>query len=51
MAHVVENLDKNDMLFVATHNVESVDLAKKMVEERGVKDGRVRFGQLKAFSD
>lgn len=39
------------MLFVASHNVDSVEFAKKLIEERNIKDGRVRFGQLKAFSD
>jgi proline dehydrogenase len=48
---IIEKLDKNDMLFVASHNVDSVEIAKKLVEQRDIKDGRVRFGQLKAFSD
>lgn len=44
LTHIIENLDKNDMLFVASHNADSVEFAKKKVEERGIKDGRVRFG-------
>ena len=39
------------MIFVASHNVDSVELAKKLLLEKGIKDNRVRFGQLKAFSD
>ena len=39
------------MVFVASHNVESVNYAKNIVVEKGIKDRRVRFGQLKAFSD
>jgi hypothetical protein len=52
MKHILENLKETDMLFVASHNNDTVDLTKKiMSQDLKLKDGRVRFGQLKAFSD
>lgn len=57
MTHLINNAEANDMIFVASHNSDSVDLAKKTLlenEERYVlvleydrdiiKDKRVRFG-------
>jgi len=39
------------MLFVASHNAESVDLAKGLIVKNKFDDNRIRFGQLKGFSD
>ena len=47
----VRNVKENSLIFVASHNLESVNLAKSIILERGFTDHRVRFGQLKAFSD
>jgi hypothetical protein len=47
----VDNAKENDFIFVASHNVDTVEMAKKLILEKGIKDQRVRFGQLKAFSD
>ena len=47
----VEAVDKNSLIFVASHNADSVNIAKNMILERGFEQPRVRFGQLKAFSD
>ena len=39
-------------MFVASHNVDTVEMAKKLVVERDLKSyDRVRFGQLRGFSD
>ena len=41
-----------DMIFVASHNKETCDIAMELSEERGFKENeRVRFGQLRGFSD
>lgn len=47
----VKNVNKSSLIFVASHNLESVNIAKSIIRERGFKEDRVRFGQLKAFSD
>ena len=51
MLHVIEHLEENGLLFVASHNQSSVDQATELIRQRGFRDHRVRFGQLKAFSD
>ena len=52
MELMIRNMTKQDMIFVASHNVDTVELAKKLVVERGLKShDRVRFGQLRGFSD
>lgn len=51
LTHVIRNLEPNSLLFVASHNNDSVQKAKDMILEHGFDDYRVRFGQLKAFSD
>ena len=50
MTHIIEEMTEQDMLFVASHNSDSCDTAMELVEERGLQE-RVRFGQLKGFSD
>jgi len=51
MLHVIENLRPHSMLFVASHNAATVDQAKNLIRQKEFGDHRVRFGQLKAFSD
>ena len=52
MELIIKNMTPKDMVFVASHNVDTVELAKKLTEESGLKDSqRVRFGQLRGFSD
>lgn len=51
MAHIIDNLEENSMLFIASHNAESVDIAKDHIVKNKFDDDRVRFGQLKGFSD
>lgn len=51
MTIAIENSSPNSLVFVASHNVDSINLAKDMIDENGIFDNRVRFGQLKAFSD
>jgi proline dehydrogenase len=52
MEHIIKNMTEKDMILVASHNVETVDLAKRLTEERDFKlNPRVRFGQLRGFSD
>lgn len=48
---IVQNLTANSLLLVASHNVDSVKLAKAKINEVNIPDGRVRFAQLKGFSD
>lgn len=48
----LKDLRENDRLFVASHNLESVEKAKNFLNENpSFNDGRVFFGQLKGFSD
>jgi len=52
MEHVIENMKPEDMVFIASHNVDTVEIAKNLATKRGFKDlERVRFGQLRGFSD
>lgn len=51
LAHVLHDLDQKSLLFVASHNLESVELAKDLMSRLDINDDRVRFGQLKGFSD
>jgi len=45
MEHIIRNMTKQDMMFVASHNVDTIELAKKLVVERDLKSSeRVRFG-------
>ena len=48
---VLDNLGPRDRVLIGSHNLDSVQLAKQLIEERGIKDGRARFAQLKGFSD
>jgi len=49
--HVLNNLDEKSILFIASHNADSVEIAKNLMNSLNIKDDRVRFGQLKGFSD
>jgi len=51
MAHIIENLKEHSMLFIASHNAESVKIAKDHIVKNKFDDHRIRFGQLKGFSD
>ena len=51
MEHVIDNIQTHSMLFVASHNVNSIEIAKNKILDKQFHDHRVRFGQLKAFSD
>lgn len=52
MRSVFEDIRENDRLFVASHNQESVNIARDFLTEHPeCNDGRVFFGQLKGFSD
>jgi len=45
-------MTQDDLLFVASHNTDTCDLAMSLTEEYDLKDRNcVRFGQLKGFSD
>jgi proline dehydrogenase len=44
-------LRPKDRLFIGSHNLESVDIARKLIKEHNLVEGRVTFGQLKGFSD
>jgi len=45
MSHIIENLAEDDLLFVASHNIETCDLAMDLIETHGNQES-VRFGQL-----
>ena len=51
MKMAIDNVSTNSMVFVASHNQTTIELAKKQIREQGYTNDRVRFGQLKAFSD
>jgi proline dehydrogenase len=52
MEHLITNMTKDDMVFVASHNVETIELAKMLVVQKDLKASNcVRFGQLRGFSD
>ena len=51
MLHIIENLSDKGYLLVASHNVDSVVMAQKKMQELEITDKRVRFAQLKGFSD
>lgn len=51
LTHVINNMEANSLLFIASHNASSVEKAKDMILQKNINDHRVRFGQLKAFSD
>ena len=41
-----------DLIFIASHNKDTCDIAMDMAEDRAFKEsGRVRFAQLRGFSD
>jgi len=45
-------MNSDDMLFIASHNTDSCELAMALSEDLGLKDKDcIRFGQLKGFSD
>lgn len=50
MTHIIEEMTERDLLFVASHNQDTCEMAMELVDERGLQE-RVRFGQLKGFSD
>lgn len=51
MELAINNVQAHSLVFVASHNKDTCDIAKKIIRERNFNDHRVRFGQLKAFSD
>jgi hypothetical protein len=38
MELIIKSMTPKDMVFVASHNVDTVELAKKLTEECGLKD-------------
>jgi proline dehydrogenase len=45
MEHIIKSMTEKDLILVASHNVETVDLAKRLTEDRNFKlNPRVRFG-------
>jgi proline dehydrogenase len=51
LRHIIENLNKNSLLLIACHNTDSVKIAQDKIEEHSISDSRIRFAQLKGFSD
>lgn len=52
MELIITNMKEQDMILVASHNVETCEIAKRLSEDYGFKTNpRVRFGQLRGFSD
>ena len=51
MTHVIDNIKPQSRCIIASHNVESCDLAIQRMKAKNIDDFRVRFGQLKGFSD
>jgi proline dehydrogenase len=48
---IMSNLGMKDRLFLGSHNLDSVNLAKSLIKENGLNTRQVTFGQLKGFSD
>lgn len=48
---LASSLKAKDRLFIGSHNLESVELAKQCIQEYNLNDGRVSMAQLKGFSD
>lgn len=48
---MLEQLEENDLILIASHNNDSIEKAKAIIEERDIQKNQVRFGQLKGFSD
>ena len=55
LTHIIENLKLNSsgLLLLGSHNHDSIKRAKALILKHGLDDQhmRVRFGQLKGFSD
>lgn len=52
VSHLISNMKIDDMVFVASHNIDTVALATELTQKFGFKETeRVRFGQLRGFSD
>lgn len=47
----ISNCRANELVFAGSHNVDTINFMKQLVEKHNAKDGRVVFGQLKCFSD
>lgn len=41
---VLENLQPQDRMLMGSHNLESVEIAKKVMKEKNITDSRVIFG-------
>lgn len=44
MTHAIKNVQPNSIIFVASHNQTTIELAKNLIKENGFNDHRVRFG-------
>lgn len=44
MDRIMDNLDEHGMLFIASHNKDSVEKAKNIMESRGLDGSNVHFG-------
>ena len=44
-------MNSNELLLLGCHNVDSIKLAQDALSEQRINDNRVRFAQLKGFSD
>lgn len=51
MQYILEHLDDKSLLMIASHNQATIERGMALINQLGVKDKRVRFGQLKGFSD
>jgi proline dehydrogenase len=51
LAALVQSVGDHGLIMLASHNVDSVALAKEQMASHGIDADRVQFGQLKGFSD
>lgn len=51
MEHILNNITEDGLLMIASHNIGTIEKGKEIIERLDIKDRRVRFGQLKGFSD
>jgi proline dehydrogenase len=44
MKNAIDNSTEKSLIFVASHNINSINLAKDLITKKGFNDQRVRFG-------
>jgi proline dehydrogenase len=48
---LLSKLQPKERILIGSHNLESVHIAKQLIQEYNINDSRVTMAQLKGFSD